>query len=79
MKLQSVHIGLIASILRLRKIVRIECFAVELPEYPKHPNRLPFLGVLGFVDEPSDKAPSGARGHKILQFWSRKPTVSTVG
>jgi hypothetical protein len=57
--------------------MRIECFAVELPKYPKHPNRLPFLGVLGFVDEPSDKAPSGARGHKIL--LERKAVVEALG
>ncbi len=57
--------------------MRIECFAVELPEYPNHPNRLPFLGVLGFVDELSDKAPSGARGHKIL--LERKAAVEALG
>ena len=30
-----------------------------------HPNRLPFEGVLTVVDHPSDKAPSGARGHRV--------------
>lgn len=31
-----------------------------------HPNRLPFEGVLTHVDVPSDKAPSGARGHIVI-------------
>lgn len=39
---------------------------VEFPEVSQHPNRLPFEGCLTLVDEPSDKAPSGARGHRVL-------------
>ncbi len=31
-----------------------------------HPNKLPFIGVLGLVDVASDKAPMGARGHRVL-------------
>lgn len=31
-----------------------------------HPNRLPFQGVLTYVDQRSDKAPSGARGHCVI-------------
>lgn len=31
-----------------------------------HPNRLPFEGVLTVVDQASDRAPTGARGHKVL-------------
>jgi hypothetical protein len=31
-----------------------------------HPNRLPFKGVLTLVDKASDKAPSGARGHRVI-------------
>lgn len=31
-----------------------------------HPNRLPFRGVLTLVDAPSDRAPAGARGHRVL-------------
>ena len=40
--------------------------AVELPEVAGHPNRLPFEGCLTLVDVPSDKAPSGARGHRVI-------------
>jgi len=32
----------------------------------KHPNRVPFEGVLTRLDQPSDKAPNGARGHRVL-------------
>lgn len=32
----------------------------------KHPNRLRFEGVLTLVDVPSCKAPSGARGHRVI-------------
>ena len=31
-----------------------------------HPNKFPFTGVLTVVDAPSDKAPSGARGHRVI-------------
>ncbi len=40
--------------------------AVEFPEVAGHPNRLPFEGCLTLVDVPSDKAPSGARGHRVV-------------
>ncbi len=40
--------------------------AVEFPEVAGHPNRLPFEGCLTLVDAPSDKAPSGARGHRVV-------------
>ena len=32
----------------------------------KHPNREPFHGVLCTVDTPSDSAPSGAMGHRVI-------------
>lgn len=31
-----------------------------------HPNKYPFTGVLTFLDSPSDKAPSGSRGHLVI-------------
>jgi hypothetical protein len=40
--------------------------AVEFPEVEGHPNRLPFRGCLTLVDVPSDKAPSGAKGHRVV-------------
>ena len=58
---------------QLRRVVRQRCrgrelraMAVEFPEVAGHPNRLPFEGCLTLVDVPSDKAPSGARGHRVV-------------
>ena len=31
-----------------------------------HPNKIPFHGVLTRLDDASDRAPSGARGHRVL-------------
>jgi hypothetical protein len=45
---------------------RMEAMAVQLPDVNGHPNRAPFTGVLTLVDEPSTKAPSGARGHRVI-------------
>jgi hypothetical protein len=44
----------------------MRAMAVEFPEVVGHPNRLPFEGCLTLVDVPSDKAPSGSRGHRVL-------------
>jgi hypothetical protein len=32
----------------------------------RHPNRRAFEGCITLVDVPSDKAPSGARGHRVI-------------
>jgi uncharacterized protein YhaN len=32
----------------------------------KHPNRMPFRGVLTVLDAPSDRPPAGARGHRVV-------------
>jgi hypothetical protein len=46
--------------------MRLEALAVALPEVAGHPNRIPFEGVLTLVDEPSNRPPSGARGHRVV-------------
>ena len=46
--------------------IDLESMAIEMPEVAAHPNRVAFRGVLTFVDTPSDSAPSGARGHRVL-------------
>lgn len=46
--------------------MRLEAMAVTLPEVAGHPNRVPFEGVLTLVDEPSNRPPSGARGHRVI-------------
>ena len=53
---------------RCRKAAGLEmrAMAVEFPEVHGHPNRLPFEGVLTLVDVASDKAPNGAKGHRVV-------------
>jgi hypothetical protein len=57
---------------RLHRGSRVRCgfglraMAVEFPEVDGHPNRLPFEGCLTLLDVASDKAPSGARGHRVV-------------
>jgi hypothetical protein len=46
--------------------VRLESMAIEMPPVEGHPNRVAFRGVLTFVGVPSDKAPAGAQGHRVL-------------
>jgi hypothetical protein len=50
----------------LASVGELRAMAVEFPMVQGHPNRLPFEGVLTLVDVPSDKAPSGARGHRVV-------------
>src|SRR6185312_5573933 len=54
-----------ARLLRPRGLA-VAGMAVEFPEVSGHPNRLPFEGCLTLVDVPSDRAPSGARGHRVV-------------
>src|SRR5947209_7868158 len=48
--------------------MQIEALAVEMPliKGKPHPNRLPFSGVLTVVDHPSQRPPTGARGHRVV-------------
>jgi hypothetical protein len=46
--------------------MRLEAMAVEIPHVDKHPIRVPFEGVLTVVNTASDKAPAGARGHRVM-------------
>lgn len=46
--------------------MRLEAMAVHIPPFDGHPNRVPFEGVLTVVNAASDKAPTGARGHRVL-------------
>jgi hypothetical protein len=46
--------------------MRLEAMAVQIPYVDKHPNRVAFEGVLTVVNTASDKAPSGARGHRVM-------------
>lgn len=46
--------------------MRLDAMAVNFPAVHGHPNRVPFEGVLTLVDVPSDRAPSGSRGHRVV-------------
>lgn len=46
--------------------MRLEAMAVKIPHVEGHPNRVPFEGVLTVVNTVSDKAPAGARGHRVM-------------
>lgn len=45
--------------------MRVEAMAVAIPHVEGHPNRVAFEGVLTLVNSASDKAPAGARGHRV--------------
>ena len=46
--------------------MQLEAMALAMPEVKNHPNRRRFRGVLTVANAPSDRAPSGARGHKVM-------------
>ena len=46
--------------------MRVDAMAVRIPPVKGHPNRVEFEGVLTLVDATSDRAPAGAKGHKVL-------------
>jgi hypothetical protein len=46
--------------------MRLDAMAVQIPQVDGHPNREPFEGVLTVVNAASDRAPAGARGHRVM-------------
>ncbi|MCE9565837.1 MAG: hypothetical protein K8U57_27750 [Planctomycetes bacterium] len=46
--------------------VTLHAMALNVPETPGHPNKLPFKGVLTRIDEPSDSPPGGSNGKRVL-------------
>ena len=51
----------------LRRLARLRgCGELEQKPLGAPRNRLPFRGVLAQLDRPSDRAPSGARGHRVI-------------
>jgi hypothetical protein len=49
-----------------KNMMRLEAMAITVPHVDDHPNRVPFEGVLTVVNTASDKAPTGARGHRVM-------------
>lgn len=48
------------------KAMRFEAMAVELPDTPGHPNKIPFSGIMTRIDQPSDNPVGGANGKRVL-------------
>lgn len=46
--------------------MRFEAMALEVPDVPDHPNRVPFSGVLTRIDQASDNPVGGAQGKRVL-------------
>jgi hypothetical protein len=46
--------------------LKLEAMAIAMPRVVGHPNRAEFRGVLTRVDEASDRAPAGAKGHRVV-------------
>jgi hypothetical protein len=46
--------------------LHLEAMALSMPDVARHPNRLPFRGVLTLVGVASQRSPSGARGHRVM-------------
>ncbi len=61
--------------------MRLEAMAVKMPQVDGHPNRVPFEGVLTVVNVASDRAPAGARGHRVilLRTAAEKALPSLLG
>jgi hypothetical protein len=47
-------------------MIELKSMAVTMPEVVGHPNRVAFEGVLTTIDMPSQRAPSGAKGHRVV-------------
>jgi hypothetical protein len=46
--------------------MHFEAMALEVPETPDHPNKIPFSGVMTRIDQPSDNPVGGAQGRHVL-------------
>lgn len=51
---------------RLTRPLTIECMSLNIQDDDDHPNKMPFTGVLTKLDEPSDYAPGGSNGKRII-------------
>lgn len=47
-------------------MIELESMAVAMPEVEGHPNRVDFRGVLTVVDVPSQRAPAGSSGKRVV-------------
>ena len=48
------------------RVISLEAMALNISNNDDHPNKMPFSGILTRVDEPSDAAPGGSHGRRII-------------
>jgi hypothetical protein len=62
-------------------MMRIDAMSMDLPAVAGHPNRIPFSGILARVGVPSDAAPTGSNGKRVLLTRAAAETalVSLLG
>lgn len=48
------------------RAMRFEAMALDVPETPGHPNKVPFSGIMTRIDQPSDQPVGGANGKCVL-------------
>lgn len=48
------------------KTISLEAMALNISNSDDHPNKMPFSGILTRLDQPSDHAPGGSHGRKII-------------
>jgi hypothetical protein len=63
------------------KAISLEAMALNIETNDDHPNKMPFSGILVHLDVPSDAAPGGAFGRKIIVTTAaaRKALHSLLG
>jgi hypothetical protein len=63
------------------QMIELESMALVMPEVKGHPNRVDFGGVLTVIDVPSERAPHGAKGRRVLLTRSaaEKAVPSLIG
>jgi hypothetical protein len=52
--------------IKVKATFRLKAMSLDIPAVIDHPNRMPFSGVLTRVGVPSDKAPHGSNGKRVL-------------
>ncbi len=48
------------------KAIALDAMSLQVPETEGHPNKMPFSGILTRLDEPSDAAPHGSGGRRVM-------------
>jgi hypothetical protein len=65
-KEQAEKLGVDTSKWSSLKAMALEAMSLQVPETEDHPNKMPFTGVLTRLDQPSDVAPNGSGGRRVV-------------